>query len=276
MRRRVGNAELLALLYLVGATAALTFVLGGVLRVANDLYSRPDNGAEIVLQPGRFSLYMASGLVGFPVAFLTCGRVHRRLLGRPPDTFSVDYAIAASPYPSWLKRMTVIFLAVASVVAILNVRKHATIGSAFIVDQLALSFVADWYPLNGVSGVEMSRYHVAGTKYSPPHISDAPGLFVKFQDGRTWSPQRAELDVKDQVSLAEVISSRSGKPVRYTSDIEGIPDEAGVRRRTRIGLNVGGGLIILAVALWAARRHIKARRQPGFVSRRKPGRTPVG
>jgi hypothetical protein len=99
---------------------------------------------------------------------------------------------------------------------------------------------------------------------------------VKFQDGRTWSPLGAELDVKDQASLADVISSRSGKPVRYTSNIEGIPDEAGVRRRTRTSLNVGGGLIILAVTLWAARRHIKARRQPGFVSRQKPGRTPMG
>jgi hypothetical protein len=270
LKRRIGNAEMLALLS--GATAVLTFVFGGVLRAANALYSRTPNGGEIVLRPSPFSLYMAGGVAAFLAAFFTCEHVHRRLLGTAPEAFSADYMMAVSPYPSWLKRAIVICLAIAILVAILNVRKHATIGSVFIDDQLALALVPDRYALNEVSSVEMSRFYIAATKYSPPRISDAPALFVRFRDGRIWSPQRAELDVRDQASLAEVIASRSGEPVRYTSAIEGIPDEAGVRRRTRVVVSVGAGSLMLAGALWAVRRYMRTRRQPVPTSRRKPGR----
>jgi len=259
LKRRVGNAELLALLYIVSTIAVLTAAIGRLLQTANAVCSRAENSVEVVLRPAPVSFYLIGGLVSFLIAFLTVERVHRRLLGPPPEFFDMNYAVAGLPYPRWLKRAMVICLAVACLVTVFNVRKHATIGSTLIVDQPALSVAPSRYPLKGVQSVEMARYHVAGSKYSAPHISHELVLFVKFEDGRIWSPLHSELYVADQGLLAEIVSSRSSRPISYPGEIEDLPDEAGVRQRSRIVVTVIGGSIALLVALWVASRHMKSR-----------------
>ena len=51
LSRRIANAEVLIVLFLVGATALLTLVFGGVLQAGNYLYSMPEDAGDIVLRP---------------------------------------------------------------------------------------------------------------------------------------------------------------------------------------------------------------------------------
>jgi hypothetical protein len=148
LKRRVSNAEILILLYLLMAGLVLTLVLGWVLVAMNRLYTRATDASTLVLNPAPISFYMLGGFIGFCIAALTCERVHQSLLGPRPEFVSVEYIMAEGPLPGFVKKPGIGILVLFSLVAILNIRKHAQIGSGEIIEQRALDLGVESYAMH--------------------------------------------------------------------------------------------------------------------------------
>jgi hypothetical protein len=255
LRRRIANAEVLALLYLLCATVVLTCAFGMVLQLGNHLWARAEDATAIVLRPNPVSLYMIGGLAAFLTAGLFSERVHKWLLGPPPEWFCPEYIVAALPSPRF-RRFIIACLTVTVMLAALNIRKHAIVNESFVIDQLALSAAPKRYTLAKLKSIEMARYYIPASKYSGARISEDRALYLKFVDGEVWSPAQSELQMDDPSALAQAISSRSQVAISYPNAIENLPDEESVKLRAR-QLAIASALVLALglAALGVARRH---------------------
>jgi hypothetical protein len=247
VRQSVSRAEILTVLYVIAVTAALTCGLGCLLWGANRAYSNllPVQGMR--LYPATVIWFMQAFIIGGCVAFLTCERLHARLLGPEPVVFSVEYTMAAGACPGLLKKALALAAFSLSLIAINNIRKHAILTESGIIDQRAMALSAHRYSFSAINRITLSRVYVHPSKSSVGHVSQSRSLFIWFQDGERWSLKDAELHSNNERSVAELLASRSRHTVEYPDEVVDLPDPVAMARRSWY---LGVGLLIFLLAGW--------------------------
>ena len=252
VRRSVSRASLLTILYIVAATAVVASCLGMLLWGANRGYAAITERGEIQLYPATAIWFTMAGLIGFCVAFLTCERFHALLLGPPPGVLSPEYLLAAGSVPRVLRRAYIVALVALSLIAILNVRKHAVLTASAIIEQRALALSPRQYRYSDVDQITMSRYFIPATRYRRAGVSTARSVFVWLRGGKRWSLKDSELTTTDQEELATYLAARCGLPVEYPEAVLDVPDPKEVARRGRLVLvyfSVAAVVLVLAIAV---------------------------
>lgn len=256
---RARKARFLTPLFALAIAIAVTLALGFLLDTCNLLWIRMKGEAEAIVRPATLGWFLLAVPLSLGTSILMWDRINNFLLGPPPPNFSLDYVLESNATPPWLLKSVTAVVIGFGLLSALNVRKHARLTEDGIVEQRALSLSENIHSYSRVSSVTMARYHVSSSRDHRSGPSQAPAVFVSFDDGTRWSVKDSELSLDPAVNaeIANRIAEHSRVRVDYSKKIIDQPTPKEQRAATLRGVIFFTGVYI-ALAIFL--RYLRSRK----------------
>jgi hypothetical protein len=227
-------------LTLVTESIALTILLAAAFGGLNYVYTSTRGVSAIALRPHPLMWVMIAVPLAFFLAILTCNAIVERLTGAHSHKL-----------PRWLRIGACAIASIFLLVAVFNLPYHVRIAPTAIYDQRPGDWKEQEYRYTQVTAVLLAHYYVPPSRHSRGGPSAHRGLFVRLQDGSTWSLMNTLIhpDAETIGAAASYIAERSGTGILYPDDVIGMPsaEERSADARLRL---VGFAVLLLALLVY--------------------------